>query len=42
VTGRELPKNQVSHSGRRNRSSSWRLRLRKSDWWWKKATQITE
>ena len=32
----------MSHSGRRNRSSSLQLRLQKSDWWWNKATQITE
>lgn len=38
----EFPKTQVSHSGRRNRSSSWQLRLRKSHWWWNKATQIIE
>jgi len=42
MTGTKLPKNQVSHSGRRNRSSSWQLRLRKSDLWWNKATQIIE
>lgn len=34
--------NQVSHSGRRNRSSSWQIRLQKLDWWWNKATQIIE
>lgn len=42
MTGTELPKNQVSHSGRRNRSSSRQLGLRKSDLWWSKETQITE
>lgn len=42
MTGRGLPKNRVSHSVRRNRSSSWQMRPQKLDWWWNTATQIIE